>query len=143
MGCAAMEIKVTKKLLKNYQKYKREIPLLEAELEWLWTTDAGIGNSTILDYSRSYPPQPQGVVGFDQELYNRRKNALNRRKAQVEAVEQWIRNIEDGQVRCIFRMRYMEGMSWVKIAEKTGYGGREDYVRRHIRDKYLEKCKIR
>ena len=137
-----MDIRITKKLLRNYHKYKREIQFLEAELEELWITDAGIGSSTVLDYSRGYP-QPQGVVGFDQDLYNRRKNALNRRKVQVKAVEQWIRNIEDGQVRCIFRMRYMEGMSWVKIAEKTGYGGREDYVRRHIRDKYLEKCKIR
>ena len=107
MGVCSNDIRITKKLLRNYQKYKREIPFLEAELEELWMTDAGIGNSTILDYSRSYPPQPQGVVGFDQELYNRRKNALNRRKAQVEAVEQWIRTIEDGQVRCIFRMRYM------------------------------------
>ena len=136
-----MEIRITKKLLRNYHRYKREIPFLEAELEELLTTDAGIGNSTILDYSRGYP-QPQGVVGFAWNLYDYRKDVLTHRKSQVEAVERWIRDIEDGQVRCIFRMRYMDGMSWVKIAEKTGYGGREDYVRRVIRDGYFKKCDI-
>lgn len=137
-----MEIKITKKLLNDYQKYKREIPFLEAELDEMWTTDAGIGNSTIFDYRSGYP-KPQSVVGFDRSLYEHRKGVLECREAQVAAVEQWIKEIQDGQTRCIFRMRYIEGMNWVKIAEKTGYGGREDYVRRHIRDKYLEKCKIR
>lgn len=137
-----MDIKITKKLLSSYRKYRREIPLLETELEELLTTDAGIGNSTILDYRDGYP-QPQSVVGFDRSLYERRKETLKHRKEQVKAVEQWIRSIEDGQIRCVFRMRYLDGMSWVKIAEKTGYGGKEDYVRLHIRDKYLKKCKIR
>lgn len=137
-----IEVKITRKLLRNYQKYKRELPFLKAELEEMLTTDAGLGSSVILDYRKGYP-RPQGIVGVDFDLYEHRKGVLERRKEQVKAVEQWISAIEDGQVRCVFRMRYINGMSWVKIAEKTGYGGREDYVRLHIRDKYLEKCKIR
>lgn len=132
-----MDIKITGNLLKNYRKYKREIPFLEDELEEILTTDAGLGSSVILDYQTGYP-RPQSIVGFDFDLYERRKGVLEHRKAQVKAVEQWISAIEDGQVRCIFRMRYINGMSWVKIAEKTGYGGREDYVRRVIRDGYLK-----
>ncbi len=137
-----IEIRITKKLLNNYIKYKREIPFLKSELEEMLETDSGIGNSTILDYKKGYP-QPQGIVGFEWERYRERKNHLKYRKEQTKAVEQWIEGIKDGQIRYIFRMRYINGMSWVKIAEKTGYGGREDYVRRHIRDKYLEKCKIK
>ena len=137
-----IEVKITGNLLKNYQKYKREIPFLRAELDEMLTTDAGLGSSVILDYQRGYP-RPQSVVGFDRDLYERRKEILEHRKAQVSAVEQWINGIEDGQIRCVFRMRYINGMSWVKIAERTGYGGREDYIRLHIRDKYLKKCKIR
>ena len=137
-----IEVKITGNLLKNYRKYKREIPFLEDELEEILTTDVGFGNSVILDYQEGYP-RPQSVVGFDRALYERRKGVLEHRKAQVKAVEQWIESIEEGQIRCIFRMRYINGMSWVKIAEKTGYGGREDYVRLHIRDRYLKKCKIR
>lgn len=135
-------IKITKKLLKNYLKYKREIPILKAELDEMLVSDSGIVNSVILDYRKGYP-QPQSVVGFDWERYEDRKRVIERRKAQVKAVEEWIERIEDGQTRCVFRMRYITGMGWVKIAEKTGYGGREDYVRRVIRDGYLGKCRIK
>lgn len=137
-----IEVQITKKLLKNYQKYKRELPFLKAELESMLMSDAGIGSSTILDYRDGYP-KPQSVVGFDWNLYEHRKKVLKHRELQVQTVEQWVKNIEDGQTRFIFRMRYIEGMNWIKIAEKIGYGGREDYIRRHIRDKYLEKYKIR
>lgn len=137
-----IEVKITRKLLRNYQKYKRELPFLKAELEEMLTTDAGLGSSVILDYRKGYP-QPQSIVGFDFDLYEHRKGVLEHRKEQVKAVEQWISAIEDGQVRCVFRMRYINGMSWVKIAEKTGYGGREDYVRLVLRDRYLEKCGIK
>lgn len=142
MGVTFVEIKITKKLLKDYQKYKKELSFLKAELEEMLTSDAGIVNSTILDYRDGYP-RPQSVVGFDWNLYEYRKEVLKHTELQVQAVEQWVQNIEDGQTRCVFRMRYIEGMNWVKIAEKTGYGGREDYVRLHIRDDYLKKCKIR
>ena len=137
-----MEIRITRKLLGNYKKYKREIQYLEAELQEMREGDAGIGNSTIFDYRSGYP-QPQSVVGFDWPLYERRYQVLERRKEQVKAVEEWINAIPEGQVRCVFRMRYIDGMTWKRISMKTGYAGNEDYPRRYIRDKYLEKCKIK
>lgn len=136
-----MEIRITRKLLDNYRKIKREIPLLEAELNEMLTTDAGLGNSTILAYWNGQP-RPQSVVGFDQELYRRRKKTLEKKKAQVEAVKQWISRIEDGQTRCVFRMFYIDGMTWEKIAIKTGYSKSPDYPRKMIRDDYLKKQKI-
>lgn len=136
-----MQIKITKKLLNKYRKYKQEIPLLKAELEEMRTTDAGLGNSTILNY-QIWPPHAEGVVGFDWELYKHRQRVLEQREAQVAAVEKWIGKIQDGQTRCVFRMRYIEGLGWVKIAEKTGYGGNVDYPRLYIRDKYLKKYDI-
>ena len=141
-GLMPMEIRITRKLLGNYKKCKREIPYLEAELQEMREGDAGIGNSTIFDYRSGYP-QPQSVVGFDWPLYERRCQVLERRKEQVKAVEDWINAIPEGQVRCVFRMRYIDGMSWVRIAEKTGYGGNPDYVRVCIRDAYLKKADIR
>lgn len=137
-----MNIKVTRKLLDDYRKIKREIPMLEIELEEMKTTDSGIGNSTILDY-RTGQARPQSVVGFDRELYRRRKKTLEKKKAQIKAVEQWINQIEDGQTRCVFRMFYMDGMIWNKIADKTGYAGNPDYPRIVIRDRYLLKHGIK
>ena len=135
-------VKVTRRLLEDYRKNKRSIPLLEEELEEMRCGEKGLGSSVILDYSTGYPV-PQGIVGFNGSLYDQRRKTLDRKMAECKAVEDWIGAIEDGQARCVFRMFYMDGMSWIKIADKTGYGGNPDYVRRHIRDKYLEKHKIR
>lgn len=134
-------IRITKKLLKNYARYKREIPMLERELHEMNTSEAGLGSSTIFDYSTGYP-RPQAVVGFDWELYQRRQTVLANKKAKTAAVEQWIEGIEDIQTRTVFKMRYIEGQSWTQIARNIGYSGREDYVRIMIRDQYLKKCEI-
>lgn len=135
-------VKITKKLLSNYRKIKQSIPLLEAELREMKTTDSGLGNSTIFDYRTGYG-RPQSVVGFDKELYAKREKNLNRKKEQVKAVEQWINQIKEGQTRCVFKMFYIQGLNWNKIADKTGYAGNPDYPRRHIRDAYLEKMGIK
>lgn len=66
------EIKITRKLLDNYRKLKREIPVLGLELDEMMNGEAGLGNSTIFDYSTGFA-RPQSVVGFDQERYDRRK----------------------------------------------------------------------
>lgn len=137
-----MNIKITRKLLDDYRKIKREIPLLETELKEMRETDSGIGNSTIFDY-RTGQARPQSVIGFDWERYEKREAKLERKKEKSKAVEEWIDNIEDGQTRCVFKMFYIEGMSWLKIADKTGYTGNPDYVRIMIRDKFLLKCGIK
>lgn len=134
--------KITKKLLDSYRKIKREIPILEMELKQMVQTESGLGNDTIFDYRKGYP-QPQSIVGFDQERYDRRCKILQGKKDKVEAVEQWIDAIEDIQTRYIFRMYYQGGMTWTKIAQKTGYSRNPDYPRLHIRDSYLRKNNIK
>lgn len=135
-------MKITKKMLDNYQKYKREVPLLRAELNNMKTTDAGYGSSTVFDYRSGYP-KPQSVVGFDRERYIRRQKALSERETAIQTVEKWIEEIPDTETRVVFRMRYIEGKKWEKIAKKLGYHGNPDYPRRYVRDKYLIKCGIR
>ncbi|WP_124065727.1 hypothetical protein [Clostridium sp. E02] len=137
-----METKITRKLLEDYKKTKREIPVLEYELVEMQTTDSGIGNDIIFDYRDGYP-KPQSVVGFDWPLYEHRQKVLERKKEIIEAIEQWINAIEDGQTRCVFRMRYIDDMNWVKIAAKTGFKGNHDYPRLYIRDKYFKESGIK
>lgn len=73
------EVKITRKLLDNYKKLKRELPFLEYELDELWETDKGLGNSVILN-GKAGSKKPETVVGFDYEKYNRRKRLLLGRK---------------------------------------------------------------
>ncbi len=138
------DIKITRKLLDNYKKLKKEIPVLEMELDLMKQGDAGFGFSTILDY-RSGEGRPQNVVGFDWPLYECRMKVLEEKKAQAEAVERWIQEIEDGQTRCVFSMFYINGMSWLKISDKVKATGdhREDYPRICIRDAYLKKIGVK
>lgn len=135
-------IKITRKLLDGHKRRKREIPLLELELSEMKKGDNGVGNSTVFDYRDGYP-RPQSVVGFDWPLYEHRKKALERKKEQVMAVEKWINAIEDGQTRCVFKMFYIDGMTWERIAIKTGYADSPDYPRLMIRDKYLKDRNIK
>lgn len=135
------DIKITRNLLNNYRKLKKEIPLLEYELKEMQTTDAGIGNSTVFDY-RSGFPVPQSVVGFDWKLYEQRKIVLENKRKKLEVIEAWVNCIEEVQTRCIFKMRYIDGRNWTDIAIKTGYGNSPDYPRIMIRDKYLKENKI-
>lgn len=136
------EIKITRKLLDNYRKLKREIPVLSMELAEMKQGEAGLGNSTIFDYSTGFA-RPQSVVGFDQERYDRRKRTYEHKNEQVAAVDNWIQSIEDGQTRYVFKAFYQQGMTWEKIAEKTGYSQSPDYPRLYIRDTYLKKCEIK
>ena len=136
------EVKITRKLLDGYRKLKREIPVLEYELNELWLTDKGMGNSVILN-GKNGSKKPETVVGFDCAKYNQRKKSLARKKKQIAAVEKWIDSIPDGQTRCVFKMFYRDGMTWEKIAVKIGYSQSPDYPRLYIRDPYLKKCGIK
>lgn len=137
-----MGIKITRKLLDDYRRLKREIPILELEVRNMMQGDNGFGNSTIFDY-RTGEARPQSVVGFDWPLYEHREKVLTGKKTKAKAVERWIEQIGDGQTRCVFKMFYIDGMTWEKIAAKTGYASSPDYPRLHIRDDYLKKMGIK
>ncbi len=118
-------------------KLSAEIICLEAELREMEETDKGMGISTILDYRTGYPI-PQGVSGFEWDKYCRKHDLLNRKRQEQKEVREWIEAIEDIQTRWVFRMWYIERLSWKKIAKKMGVPQNEDYPRLMVRDKYLK-----
>lgn len=136
-----MPVEMTREKLDRYRKLLKEIPVLENELAELWLTEKGMGNSVILN-GKNGSKKPESVVGFDYDRYDRRKEALQRKKEEARAIREWIEAIEDGQTRCVFRMFYVDGMNWERIASKTGHSNSPDYPRLMIRDAYLKKLKI-
>ena len=135
-------MEMTREKLDRCRKLLKEIPVLENELAELWLTEKGMGNSVILN-GKNGSKKPESVVGFDYDRYDRRKEALQRKKEEARAIREWIEAIEDGQTRCVFRMFYVDGMTWERIASKTGHRGSPDYPRLYIRDAYLKKMKIK
>ena len=135
-------MEMTRAKLDGYRKLVQEIPILECELRELWLTDKGMGNSVIIN-GKNGSKKPESVVGFDYERYNRRKESLQRKKEEARAIREWIEAIEDGQTRCVFRMFYVDGVTWERIAIKTGHRKSPDYPRLMIRYAYLKKMKIK
>ena len=71
---------ITSKRLDDYRnKLRWDIKCLELEIYEMVNTDAGIGNSTIMDYRDGYP-RPQSVVGFDRNKYMRKVEILKRKE---------------------------------------------------------------
>ena len=105
----------------SYRSKKAEILELTAIIENRYRDDSLIGNDVILDYSKSYPPIPQGVVGFDQAKYNRLQDRDRRRKEKLEKecaeIEDFIEGIEDSLTRRIFRMTFIEGRRQKDVAK--------------------------
>ncbi|MCI9180105.1 MAG: DUF1492 domain-containing protein [Lachnospiraceae bacterium] len=134
--------RMTKDRLDRFRnKLSAEIICLEAELREMEETDKGMGVSTILDYRTGYPI-PQGVSGFEWDKYCRKHDLLNRKRQEQKEVKEWIEAIEDIQTRWVFRMWYIERLSWKKIAKKMGVPQNEDYPRVCIRDAYLKKVEV-
>ena len=114
-------MEITKELLQEYRSKKSEILELDYILKNRWHDDGLVGNDVILDYSRSYPPIPQGVVGFDQKEYERLQERDQRRKEQLEKecaeIEKWVENIPDSLTRRSFRMCFIEGRRQKDVAK--------------------------
>lgn len=112
---------MTKEILMSYRSKKAEIRELTVMIENRYRDDSLIGNDVILDYSKSYPPIPQGVVGFDQAKYRRLQDRDRRRKEQLEKecaeIEDFIESIEDSLTRRIFRMTFIDGEKQRKVAK--------------------------
>ncbi len=111
---------MTKERLEEYRSNKDEIKELEYKLAHLGEGDSMIGNDVVFDYRTGFP-QPQAVVGVDWEKYDRLKEMYQSRvvklREECTEVEQWIDGIQNGQMRRIFRMKYMDGMTQSKIGK--------------------------
>ena len=105
----------------SYRSKKAEIRELTAIIENRYQDESLIVNDVILDYSKSYPPIPQGVVGFDLAKYRRLQDRDRRRKEQLEKecaeIEDFIESIEDSLTRRIFRMTFIDGEKQRKVAK--------------------------
>ncbi len=112
---------MTKERLEEYRSNKDEIKELEYKLAHLGEGDSLVDNDVVFDYRTGYP-QPQAVVGVDWEKHDRLKELYQSRVAKLleecAEVEQWIDGIQNGQMRRIFRMRYIDGMSQAKIGKR-------------------------
>lgn len=135
-------MKITRGMLDGYQKTKRDIHAIELEIREMETAETGQASDVILDYRKGYPVV-KTITGFDEKRYDSLKARLVAKKREVKLVEDWIAEIEEDHIRLVFRLYYLEGMSWKRIAKRIGRYTSADYPRLVIRDGYLKRCGVR
>lgn len=112
-------MEITREMCERYRSNAAEIRELQHRLQHLTDNDALINNDTIFDYRTGYP-RPQAVVGFDHDLYDKRRKRIGNRMGALAAendnIEEFIFGIEDVTARRIFQLRYLEGYSQKRIS---------------------------
>ena len=80
------------------------------------------------------------IEGFPYPEYSRKKTLLYSRKAtlvsletelleMIDQVEKFIASVDDSRMRRIINLRFIENLSWNKVADRIGGGNTENSVK--------------
>ena len=144
---------IDKNVLEQYSSIKKEI----ADLERMIAESNGkikkyekqVVSDTVTGTRPDLTIGPIKITGIAQQQIDR-ENELNRNRIQkmkrfkkkleklVVEVEEYIQKIPDSEIRRIARMRYIENLSWRRVAVHMGKGYTEDSCRIKI-ERFLKK----
>lgn len=93
--------------------------------------------------------QPFNIDGFPYPEYSRKKTLLYSRKATLtnlemelletlNKVEEFISSVGDSRMRRIINLRFIEGFSWNKVADRIGGGNTEGSIKMAFQ-RFMEK----
>lgn len=139
-----------KNLLKQYKSLQEEIKELDKKIVKTEKKKIQVEHDKVKGSNPYFPYQPRNftIEGYNyqeadkkQERLNRYNKLLIKRKEKCEemkiSIEEFISNIPDSRTRRVFQYRYIDNLSWYKIARRIGKHD-ESYPRKMIHDKYLE-----
>lgn len=89
------------------------------------------------------------IEGFPNKEYSRKKALLYARKATLASlemelmetlnqVEEFIKSVDDSRMRRIITLRFIDNLSWNKVADRIGGNNTEDSVRKAF-TRFMEK----
>lgn len=143
---------ITKEILIQYSDLQEEIKELRQRIE---KTERQIEriekDGAVLDkvMGGEGGKHPYKIEGFPYPEYSRKKTLLYSRRATLTSlemelletlnqVEEFIANVDDSRMRRIINLRFIEGLSWNKVADHIGGGNTEDGVRMAF-NRFMEK----
>ena len=129
------EVKEVRNRIKSTEK---QIAKIEEEGNVIDTVSGGTGGI-----------QHFKIEGFPYPEYSRKKSLLYVRKATLvnleleltetlNQVEEFIAGVEDSRIRRIITLRFIENLSWNKVADRIGGGNTEDSVKKSFY-RFMEK----
>ena len=119
-----------KEVRERIDKTEKQIAKIESEGNVIDTVTGGSGNN-----------QHFKIEGFPYPEYSRKKTLLYARKATLASlemellemlnqVEEFIANLEDSRMRRIITLRFIENLSWNKVADRIGGNNTEDSIKK-------------
>ena len=131
---------MTQERLEALRSLRRQAQQLQEQLRNLPAIQDSVRGSMI-----EYPYIERRVVvsGVD-ELQGKRlrkqlQTKLEKIQEEIEAMELWLNEVDDAQMRMILRLRYRNGLSWQKVAVAMGHYD-EQYPRRKCK-KFMDHLK--
>lgn len=144
---------IEKNVLEQYTSIKKEIADLERMIaesnSKIKKYEKQVVSDTVTGTRPDLTIGPIKITGIAQQQIDR-ENELNRNRIQkmkrfkkkleklVVEVEEYIQKIQDSEIRRIARMRYIENLSWRRVAVHMGKGYTEDSCRIKI-ERFLKK----
>lgn len=122
------------------QLYWLRIEVEELSLRIRQLESALTGGISKLDGMPRAPGISDRIGDFMPEIIRLKTEAKKRMEesvAQVEKIETFINSIEDAQIRTVFRLRYVNCLSWQQVAVRLG-GNTADSVRM-MHNRYLQR----
>lgn len=127
-----------KEVRERIDKTEKQIAKIEDEGNVIDTVTGGAGNN-----------QHFKIEGFPYPEYSRKKTLLYARKATLASlemelletlnqVEEFIASVDDSRMRRIITLRFIDNLSWFKVAEKIGGRSTADSVRMEF-NRFIEK----
>ena len=134
---------VSKEILIQYSDLQEEIKEVRQRIEQTERQIERIEQEkTVCDKVRGGEGGLQSfkIEGFPYPEYSRKKTLLYSRKATLTSlemelletlnkVEEFIASVGDSRMRRIINLRFIENLSWNKVADRIGGGNTEDSIR--------------
>lgn len=135
---------ISKEILTQYSDLQEEVKEVRNRIESTEKKIAKIeeeGNVIDTVSGGSGGIQHFKIEGFPYPEYRRKKSLLYVRKATLvnleleltetlNQVEEFIAGVEDSRIRRIITLRFIENLSWNKVADRIGGGNTEDSVKK-------------
>lgn len=128
---------MTAERLRQYKSIKAEIEELAEQIQMLESSDIVQGSDKEFPYIKHNFKVETAECDRTRELLRKELGLL---KSEYHALNEFINNIADSEIRRIFRYRYIEGWTFQKIAFRMNETD-ESYPRRK-HNKYLKNIKV-
>lgn len=125
---------MTAERLRQYKSIKAEIEELAEQIQMLESSDIVQGSDREFPYIKHNMKVETGECDHTRELLRRELGLL---KAEYHALNEFINNIADSEIRRIFRYRYIEGLKWFQIASRLKVCG-DGSTERKKHDRFLK-----